>query len=299
MTELTRKKKSDAISYIRKGADRVLVAVSGGVDSAVLLFLAREALGAGNVLAVTGRSESLADTDSADSSAVAHALGCAHRFVDTREMDRPAYRANEGDRCYHCRSELFDLLADLAREEGYDAVAYGAIREDVGDYRPGMAAAEERGVLAPLLAAELTKDEIRELAREAGLTVADKPAAACLSSRIPTGTPVTPERLAAVSSAEAALRRLGLRQVRVRHHGEIARLELDDEGNRRLSEPGLRRAIVGAVRDAGFRFVTVDLEGYRTGSLNPEGPERVEGPEAPRRSDGPFYSIGPKPDGGQ
>lgn len=288
MSNGIRKKKSAAITYIRDHASRLVVALSGGVDSAALLYLAREALGPDNVLAVTGRSESLADQDAADSERVAMALGCPHRFVETCEMDRPEYRANAGDRCYHCRSELFDVLRGVADREGYDALAYGAIKDDVGDFRPGMAAARERRVLAPLLEAGFSKEEIRGLAREAGMDVAAKPAAACLSSRIPAGTEVTAGRLAQVAQAEQALRRIGFRLFRVRHHGEIARLELDEEGNRRIGDPEIRREVADAVREAGFRFVTVDLEGYRTGSLNPEGAEGDT-----------LYSIKPARDGGQ
>ncbi|HEX5045358.1 MAG TPA: ATP-dependent sacrificial sulfur transferase LarE [Candidatus Polarisedimenticolaceae bacterium] len=250
-----------------RAVPRVLVALSGGVDSAVLLALAVEALGAGRVLAVTGQSPAVPDAEVQDARRVAALLGVPHEVVVTREMDRPGYVANAGDRCFHCRSELFDVLAELADMRGFPCMAYGAIADDLGEDRPGMRAAADRGVLAPLLEADLGKAEVRLLAAEAGLEVRDKPAAACLASRIPTGTAVSPERLRAVGEAEAGLRRLGLRQVRVRHHGEIARVETDEHGFALLRDPDLRAAACAAVRVAGFRFVALDLEGYRTGSV--------------------------------
>jgi len=258
-----------AIALMRSRRSLV-VALSGGVDSAVLLALALEALGPERVLAVTGLSPSLPSHELEDARAVARAVGATHEVVETHEMDRPGYRANAGDRCYHCRSELFGVLRSMAESRGIEAVAYGAIRDDSGDFRPGMAAARELGVLAPLLEAGIGKSEVRALAREAGLPVREKPASACLSSRIPVGTEVTPGRLAQVERAEAALRKMGFQQFRVRHHGEVARLELDAEGLRQLLDPSQRSRVVAAVRVAGFRFVAVDLEGYRSGSLNPE-----------------------------
>ena len=259
-------KKEHVLESLR-AVPRVLVALSGGVDSAVLLALAVEALGPDRVLAVTGQSPAVPDADLEDARRVAASLGTPHEVVPTHELDRPGYVANAGDRCYHCRTELFDVLAEFAKSRGVASVAYGAIADDLGEDRPGMRAAEERGVRAPLLEAGLGKEEIRLLAAHARLEVQDKPAAACLASRIPTGSEVLPERLRAVGEAEAALRRLGLRQVRVRHHGEIARVETDGGGFALLSDRGLRAAAVAAVRGAGFRFVALDLEGYRSGSV--------------------------------
>jgi uncharacterized protein len=224
-------------------------------------------VGPDRVLAVTGQSPAVPDADVEDARKVAASLGAPHEVLPTHELDRPGYVANAGDRCYHCRTELFDVLAEFAKSRGIASVAYGAIADDLGEDRPGMRAAEERGVRAPLLEAGLGKEEIRLLAADARLEVQDKPAAACLASRIPTGSEVLPERLRAVGEAEAALRRLGLRQVRVRHHGEIARVETDGGGFALLSDPGLRAAAVAAVRGAGFRFVALDLEGYRSGSV--------------------------------
>lgn len=262
---------------------RVVVALSGGVDSAVLLSLSVEALGADRVVAVTGRSASLASSDLADARAVAASMGVRHQVVETQEMSRVGYRANAGDRCFHCRSELFSILDQIRCSLNAGRVLYGAIKDDEADFRPGMRAAQQHGVLAPLQMAGMTKADVRDLARAAGLNVREKPAGACLASRIPVGTPVTAEALAQVERAEAGLRSLGLGQFRVRHHGEVARLELDGVGEGLLADPGLRNAAVQAVRGAGFRFVALDLEGYRAGSLNPTrlvqsiGPKRESG----------------------
>lgn len=264
----------------------VIVALSGGVDSAVLLALAIEAVGRSNVLAVTGDSPSLDRQDLDDARRVAAQLGARHEVIETRELDRPEYRANVGDRCYHCRTELFERLDAIAAERGFGAVAYGAIADDLGEFRPGMRAADEHRVIAPLVAAGFHKEDVRTVAREAGIEVGDKPASACLASRLPVGFEVTRERLDRVASAERALRGLGFRIFRVRHHGEIARLELDADGMARLGDPRSRQLVAEAIRSAGFRFVAVDLEGYRSGSLNPE-------PESP------LYRIGPKAEGGQ
>lgn len=249
----------------------MLVAFSGGVDSAVLLALAVEALGRDRVLAVTGRSASLPPQDRSDAGEIAESLRVSHQEVDPGEMDRPEYRANAGDRCYHCRAALFDALDRIAADRGLGAVAFGAIADDQGDFRPGMRAAAEHRVLAPLLEAGLTKEDVRALAAGAGLRIKDKPASACLSSRIPVGIEVTTERLGQIARAETALQDLGFGQVRVRYHGEVARLELDPLGDRRIADPEVRRRVVDVVQAAGFRFVALDLEGYRTGSLNPKG----------------------------
>jgi uncharacterized protein len=261
-------KKNSVIANLQ-GYESLLVALSGGVDSALLLALAMEALGPEKVLAVTGASPSLPEQDLEDARTVAQTLGARHEVVVTREMERGGYRANAGDRCYHCRSALFETLGGLARERGCEAVAYGAIADDSSDFRPGMRAAVERGILAPLLKAGISKSEVRFLASEAGLAIKDKPAAACLASRIPIGTEVSIRRLSQIERAERGLRELGFRQLRVRHHGEIARLELDEQGSRLLADRELRERVIRLIHEAGFRFVALDLEGYRTGSLNP------------------------------
>lgn len=278
------RKKSKALASIR-AHEGIVVALSGGVDSAVLLALAAQALGPARVLAVTGVSASLAAPELEDAARIADALGVRHEAVATRELERPGYAANLGDRCYHCRTELFETLARIARREGLGAVAYGAIADDLGDDRPGMTAATERGILAPLLDAGFAKDDVRALAAALGLHVQDKPASPCLSSRIPAGSPVTAEKLAQIDRAESALKGLGLRRFRVRHHDEIARLEVDDQGLEALDDPHLRAEAVRRVKAAGFRFVALDLEGFRSGSSS--------------RGVGPLYSIRPARDSGQ
>jgi uncharacterized protein len=235
------------------------------VDSAVLLALAVEALGAERVVAATGLSASLARADLDDARLVARRLGVRHHIVKTREMESPAYRANDGSRCFHCRNELFSRLKSVAAQAGLTAIAYGAIVDDLGDERPGMRAAADHGAIAPLLDAGLSKSDVRALAAEAGILVGQKPAAACLSSRIPVGSVVTPEKLARIERAEAALRRMGFGQLRVRHHADVARLELDPGGERMLADAVVRAAVVREIQEAGFRFVALDLEGYRTG----------------------------------
>lgn len=259
-------KREAALAILRRSG-RLAVALSGGVDSATLLALAVEALGRESVLAVTGVSRSLVDEDLEDATEVARQLGVRHEVLETREMEREGYRANQGDRCYHCRSELFEGLLDLAGRLGFDAVAYGAIRDDLAEDRPGMRAASERKILAPLLDAGLSKEEVRVLAERAGLRLKDKPASPCLSSRIPAGTEVTEERLDQVRRAESVLRSLGFRQFRVRHHGDVARLELDPEGDSLIRNPEVQARVASGVREAGFRFVAVDIEGFRSGSV--------------------------------
>jgi pyridinium-3,5-biscarboxylic acid mononucleotide sulfurtransferase len=278
-------KKIDAVGTLRSQS-KLIVALSGGVDSAVLLAIAREALGPDRLVAVTGRSDAVTDEEIEDAARVASGLGVRHRVVRTFEIEREAYRSNAGDRCFHCRTELFEVLARLAAEADGARVAYGAILDDLGDHRPGMRAAAELGVLAPLVEARICKLDVRALAEYYDLHVGDKPASACLASRIPIGVEVTPERLGQVARAEREMRSLGFRQFRVRHHGDIARIELGPGEADRLLDPALRAEIASRVKAAGFRFVALDLEGYREGSLNPAPAE-------------PLYSIAPKREGGQ
>jgi uncharacterized protein len=259
--------KSDALEARLRAAGRVVVAFSGGVDSSYLAFAAKRALGDG-ALAVTAVSPSYPRHHREMAERIVAQFAIPHRFVETREMESDAYRRNAPDRCYHCKSELFGRLAALRDELGFDAVAYGVNTDDTGDFRPGHRAARERGVLSPFLDAGLSKREIRALSGAAGLPTAELPASACLSSRLPYGTEVTPERLSQVERGEAALRALGFDQVRLRHHGRLARVEVEPSELRRALDPAMAKAIVEAIKPLGFQYVSLDLEGYRTGSLN-------------------------------
>jgi uncharacterized protein len=259
--------KEAALRARLQAAGRVLVAFSGGVDSSYLALAAHQALGR-RALAVTAASASYPESHKRVAQEVVERFGIAHRFVDTHEMEREGYRANGPDRCYHCKSELFEVLGRMREALGFDAVAYGVNMDDTGDFRPGHRAAAEHGVLSPFLDVELSKQEIRALSREAGLPTADLPASACLASRLPYGTTVTAERLKQVEDAEERLRALGFQQVRVRHHGAMARVEIAPGELAKALDPEAARRIVAAVKPLGFRYVALDLEGYRTGALN-------------------------------
>jgi uncharacterized protein len=245
----------------------VIVALSGGTDSAYLAWAAHRALGE-RALSITALSESYSAYDREQVEIFLKATGVRHEFVATNEMENPAYRANAADRCYYCKDELFNVLDGLAKERDFAAVAYGVNADDTSDFRPGQRAAAEHQVLTPLLEAKLHKEEIRLLAKRAGLPCWDRPASACLSSRLPYGTEVTAERLSLVERGEAALRRLGFRQFRVRLHDKLARVELAQDELQRGLEPKMAAAIAQALKAAGFAYVALDLEGYRQGSLN-------------------------------
>jgi uncharacterized protein len=247
--------------------DSVLVAFSGGADSAYLAWAAHTALGQ-RALAVTALSASFSQHDQLEAEAFARAVGLLHECIETREFENPLYVANNPDRCYHCKDELFTQMEALARSRGFAAIAYGINADDTHDFRPGHRAAAEHRVLAPLLDCGLTKAEIRALSRRARLPTWDRPASACLSSRVPHGTPVTPEVLGQVERAEAVLRRLGFRQFRVRVHGELARIEIASDELHRGFDPEVARQIAAQFKQLGFLYVTLDLEGYRQGSLN-------------------------------
>ncbi|MGI9050043.1 MAG: ATP-dependent sacrificial sulfur transferase LarE [Rubrobacteraceae bacterium] len=243
-----------------------LVAFSGGVDSSLALAIAARALPEGKVLAVTSNNETYLPSELDLASGFADSLGVEHLVVDTRELDNPDYASNPTNRCYFCKSTLYSDLDDLAKERGYACVIDGANKDDEGDYRPGRKAARELGVISPLSKAGVSKDEVRELARHLGLPSWDKPALACLSSRFPYGQEITPEKLRQVARAEEFMRTEGFRQVRVRHHGEIARLEVGPQELERAF--AMREEISTELRDAGFLYVTLDLAGYKSGSLN-------------------------------
>ena len=259
-----------------RGYERAVVAFSGGVDSALVAAIAAEQLG-DDALAVTAQSPSLPGAELTAAVEMAAAIGIRHRVVRTEELARPGYVANAGDRCYHCKSELYGHLTPIAAETG-SVVCNGTNRDDLGDYRPGLRAATEGGVRSPLVEAGCGKADVRALARHLGLAAWDKPAAACLASRVPVGTPVSAPVLGEIEAAEAVLRGLGMRQVRVRHHGEIARIETDAAGMDIVARE--RETIERRLRGLGFRFVTLDLGGYRTGSLNPAPAARPRPREA-------------------
>lgn len=245
----------------------VIVALSGGIDSAYLAWAAHHVL-AERALAVTAISESYSAFDREQVEIFLRATNLRHAFVETHELEKPAYRVNDLNRCYHCKDELFSVLDALAVERGIAAVAYGVNADDASDFRPGQRAAKEHRVLTPLLDVGLHKAEIRYLAQRAGVPSWDRPASACLSSRLPYGTEVTPERLSLVERGEAALRKLGFRQFRVRLHDKLARIELAPEEMPRAMTPEIAVAIAAALKKAGFAYVALDLEGYRQGSLN-------------------------------
>jgi pyridinium-3,5-biscarboxylic acid mononucleotide sulfurtransferase len=246
---------------------RTLVAYSGGVDSAYLAWTAHQVL-AGNMLAVIADSPSLARTQLADAVAFANEQSIPLEVIPTTELDRPEYARNDASRCFHCKDELFTVMEAFRQARAFDAIAYGVNLDDQGDFRPGQQAARQHHVAAPLLDAALTKQEIRSLAQAAGLRVWDKPASACLSSRIEYGRPVTKEALSAVEQGEDSLRALGFRQFRVRHHGDIVRIEISQDELPCALSPALAAEFTRIFKALGFKFVTLDLEGFRSGSMN-------------------------------
>jgi pyridinium-3,5-biscarboxylic acid mononucleotide sulfurtransferase len=244
-----------------------IVAFSGGVDSALVLHVASQELGE-NAVGITARSESLAEREYAGALAFSETVGARHEVIETRELHDPAYAANPVDRCYYCKSELYGRLTGIARERGIAHIVDGYNRDDEGDWRPGRAAAREHGVRSPLYEAEMRKSDVRALAHKLGLAVWDKPALACLSSRFPYGTPITLELLRQVDRAEQAVHDAGLRACRVRHHGDLARIEVPPDDIAAVADPARRERIAEGVRAAGYRHVTLDLGGYVQGGAN-------------------------------
>jgi uncharacterized protein len=247
--------------------ESALVCFSGGVDSMFLLRVAHDVLGE-RCTALTAVSVTMAASERAAAIDLARDLGVRHEVVESREMERPGFAANPVDRCYHCKAELLEIARPAADRLGVAEVLLGTNTDDLGDHRPGLKAANERGARHPLVEAGLTKAEIRSLSRELGLSTWDKPQLACLSSRFPYGTEITTERLRQVDGFEEGLRGLGFRQLRVRYHGEVARIELDIDGMNRVMAPGVREAIVTLGRRLGFTFVALDLAGFASGSMN-------------------------------
>ncbi len=261
--------KIDALNDRLSELDSVVVAFSGGVDSTLLLAMSVEALGPERVLAVTANSPTLPESEFGETQALTRELGVEHKIVDTKELDDPRFASNPRNRCYYCKRELFDRLWQVAEGEGFQHVVYGATAADLGDHRPGMQAAEEAGAIAPLLEAGLTKEEVRELSRELGLPTWDKPAMACLASRFPYGDAITQDSLLQVEKAEHLLRNeLDFRQVRVRHHGTIARIEIEPAEFGRLLQESTRKRVVFEFKGLGFVHIALDLLGFRSGSMN-------------------------------
>ncbi|HPF37390.1 MAG TPA: ATP-dependent sacrificial sulfur transferase LarE [Phycisphaerae bacterium] len=247
---------------------RVAVAFSGGVDSTFVLRVAADTLGPENVVAVTGTSDSLASRELAEAKGLAASMGVWHVLIDPREFDDPNYLANPTNRCYYCKTALYDKMPAILREHDLNAVLNGTNVDDLGDYRPGLSAANEHGVLAPCVDAALTKAEIRELSAGMGLPTHDKPAAPCLSSRVQYGETITPEKLRMIERAENLLHDLGFRECRVRHHDTLARIEVPPSEIERIADPLTRATIDAAFREYGYAYVTLDLRGFRTGSMN-------------------------------
>lgn len=265
--EIPARERLDALRGVVRGLGSVLVCYSGGIDSALVLAVATAELGE-RAIGMTAVSPSLPESERADAARIAKDLGAVHRFVESHEIERPGYVANGPDRCFHCKSELYDIAAAKRLEWGLDAVANGTNLDDLGDHRPGLEAAKSAGVRSPLLEAGFDKATVRAVAQILGLDAWDKPAAACLSSRIPYGTSVTRERLDQIGGFEADLRALGFRRLRVRWHDSVARIEVDPEDLGRIVAPETRAAVVAAGKKHGFAYVTIDLAGYRQGSHN-------------------------------
>ena len=260
-------RKQEKLLSVLGGLGTVIVAYSGGTDSAYLAWAAKQALG-DSVLALTADTASMPTSHRRDAEDFARAYGIRHEYVVTREFENPEYARNESDRCFHCKDELFQRLEKVGRERGIPHIVYGVNVDDLGDYRPGQNAAANRDVKAPLVEAGLCKAEIRELSRLAGLPTWDRPAAACLASRVPYGTPVTVETVKTVERGEEAVKALGFRQFRVRFHGDLVRLEVAPDEMPKALTVEMAREFTSIFKDLGFHYVTLDLQGYRQGAMN-------------------------------
>ncbi len=261
------KAKQEKLFSLLKPMRHIIVAYSGGADSAYLAWAAHRVLGS-NALAITADSASIPESHKQAAEEFARECGFRHEYIETREFDNPDYIKNDPNRCFHCKDELFTRLEVVARERGIEHIAYGVNADDLGDYRPGQKAAKLHQAKAPLVDAGLSKAEIRELSRLSGLSTWDRPASACLSSRIPYGTPVTLENIKTVERGEEAIRQLGFRQFRVRFHGQLVRIEIAKDELAAALTPEMAQRFVQIFKPLGFHYVTIDLEGYRQGSLN-------------------------------
>ena len=266
-TEMTLDEKRERLTEILRGYGSLIVAYSGGVDSAFLTAIAQETLGDKSI-AITAHSPSLSEDELEDAVDLAEKQSWNHRVIITDEINDPRYAVNDLQRCFFCKTELYTHLIDIARSEGWNEVANGTNADDLGDFRPGLEAARDFTVRSPMVEAGLTKADIRALSKEMGLPVWDKPAQACLASRIPYGTMVTVEALTQIAKAERGLRQAGFRQLRVRHHGDVARIEVPVEDLAALIDEDTRNTIVKKIREAGYLYVTMDLAGFRSGSMN-------------------------------
>jgi len=265
---MTMTRKLETVRGTLRDLGRVAVAYSGGVDSAFILKLAVDSLGGENVLAITGVSDSLSTSERQHAQRLARQIGAEHILLQTREFENPEYLANPTNRCYFCKTELYERMRHFLSSRGPFCILSGTNADDLGDYRPGLIAADENGVRAPLAEAGLTKTEIRALSAQMGLPTHDKPASPCLSSRVQYGEAITPDKLRMIEAAESFLHRLGLRECRVRHHDKLARIEVPADRIASLAQPDIRAKIDSAFREIGYHYVTLDLRGFRSGSMN-------------------------------